>query len=133
MAAVITTSAAQVSGPRTVWDAVYSAEQARRGERLAMERCVACHGDNLSGGELAPPLAGSLFTANWDGILLSDLVDRVRTTMPLDMPGTLSRQQTVDIVTYMLSVGKFPSGETPLATDGGTLGQITFRSLRPEP
>ena len=115
-----------------MWDGVYTAEQARRGGMLAADRCVACHGDRLAGGESAPPLAGDQFNATWEGVMLSDLFDRIRMTMPLESPGSLSRQQTADILAYMLSVGSFPAG-TAMATDAGVLGQIKFRSNRPQP
>ena len=93
-AALVTAAAAQDGRPRSVWDGVYTTEQMQRGEKLAAGQCVACHGDRLSGGESAPPLAGDLFNANWDGVMLLDLFDRVRMTMPLDKPGSPSRQQT---------------------------------------
>ena len=122
----------QGAGARSVWDAVYTTEQAQRGEALATGQCVACHGDRLSGGESAPALAGDLFSANWDGVMLSDLFDRIRTTMPLERPASLSRQQTADLLAYVLQVGTFPAGSTPLGTDAGTLGQIKFESIRPQ-
>ena len=99
---------------------------------MAVERCVACHGDGLTGGELAPPLTGDVFNANWDGVMLSDLADRIRTTMPQDRPGSLSRQQSADIIAYLLSLAKFPSGDAPLASDATTLGEIKFESIKPQ-
>jgi mono/diheme cytochrome c family protein len=114
-----------------VWDGVYTVEQARRGGALATDKCVACHGDRLAGGESAPPLAGDLFNATWEGVVLSDLFDRIRMTMPLESPGSLSRQQTADIVAYMLSLGSFPPGTSAMATEAGVLGQIKFISNRP--
>lgn len=128
-AAVVAAAAAQDMRPRSVWDGVYTTEQVQRGEKLAANQCVACHGDRLTGGESAPPLAGDLFNANWDGVMLLDLFDRVRMTMPLDKPGSLSRQQTADLLAYMLSLGKFPSGR--VALDAGLVGQIKFETFRP--
>ncbi|MBI4888527.1 MAG: cytochrome c [Acidobacteria bacterium] len=128
-AAAILAAAAE---PRSVWDGVYVAEQASRGEKLAAQRCVACHGDRLTGGELAPALTGDVFSANWDGVKLSDLADRIRTTMPQDRPGTLSRAQSADIIAYILSLAKMPAGDAPLAGDAGVLGEITFESIKPQ-
>ena len=51
--------------------------------------------------------------------------------MPLDMPGSVSRQQNVDVIAYMLKLGKIPAGTVELATDTAVLGQITFQSNRP--
>jgi cytochrome c len=128
-AAVVAAAAAQDMRPRSVWDGVYTSEQVQRGVKLAANQCVACHGDRLTGGESAPPLAGDLFNANWDGVMLLDLFDRVRMTMPLDKPGSLSRQQAADLLAYMLSLGKFPSGR--VALDAGLVGQIKFETFRP--
>ena len=125
-------AAVSAQGPRSVWDGVYTPEQAALGEKVATARCVLCHGDRLTGGELAPALSGDVFSANWDGVVLTDLVDRIRKTMPVDAPGTLSRQQTVDIVAYILRLGEFPAGAAPLPTDAGVLAQIKFESIKPE-
>jgi mono/diheme cytochrome c family protein len=124
------TVAAQAS--RSVWDSVYTIEQAKKGEALATAQCVSCHGAGLTGAEAAPPLTGDLFNSTWEGVTLSDLADRIRTTMPLDRPGTLSRQQTADVLAYMLSLSKIPAGTTPLPADTLTLGQIKYVSYPPQ-
>ena len=113
---------------RTVWDAVYSREQAARGETLATVQCVSCHGVGLAGAEAAPALTGDIFNSTWEGVPLSDLADRIRTTMPLDKPGSLSRTQTADLLAYMLAVSKMPAGATALPAEAVALGQITYRS-----
>lgn len=95
---------------RTVWDGVYSDKQAERGRALYNQHCASCHSDTLTGGEQAPPLTGGEFLANWNGLTVGDLMERVRTTMPVDKPGKLSRQANTDIVTYMFSVNRFPAG-----------------------
>jgi mono/diheme cytochrome c family protein len=116
---------------RSVWDGVYNQEQADRGQPLYKERCAVCHGDTLLGGEWAPALVGQYFNATWDGIALSDLFDRIRTTMPQDAPGSLSRQQAGEVLAYMLSVAKFPAGDMPLAVEAAGLSQIKYVSIRP--
>jgi mono/diheme cytochrome c family protein len=117
--------------PRSVWDGVYSQEQADRGQPVYKERCALCHGDTLEGGEWAPALTGQFFNATWDGIALSDLFDRIRITMPQDAPGSMSRQQVGDVLAHMLSVGKFPAGSTPLSVEAAELSRIAFVSNRP--
>src|SRR5687767_1834428 len=76
--------------PQTVWDGVYTREQAERGEKLYRQECGRCHGDDLAGIESAPALTGSTFAPNWDGVPLSDLLERMRVSMPQDKPGSLS-------------------------------------------
>ena len=50
--------------PRSVWDGVYSADQAKRGQERYNAQCASCHGQTLEGGESAPPLAGGEFLRN---------------------------------------------------------------------
>jgi mono/diheme cytochrome c family protein len=127
--------AAAVAGAQarqTVWDAVYTKEQADRGQKLYNEQCGRCHGDGLTGVESAPPLTGARFADNWEGTPLGDLFERMRMSMPEDKPGSLSRAQNADILAYMLRVNGFPAGEKVLNAEAGALSQITFRMYRPQ-
>jgi mono/diheme cytochrome c family protein len=117
---------------RTVWDGVYTEAQAKRGEEIYFERCVRCHGPMLMGGtDGAGPLIGPTFNGNWNGVPLGSMVDRMRMTMPLDKPATLSRQQTADVLTYILSVNKFPVGKEELPRTAEILNQIQFKASKP--
>ena len=68
----------------------------------------------LSGGEQAPPLAGGEFRANWNGLTVVDLFDRIRTSMPLNNPQSLNRETNAAILSYILSVNRFPAGQAEL-------------------
>jgi len=70
--------------------------------------------------------------SNWDGLTVGDLVDRIRTTMPLNRPGALSRQQNADVVAYLLRFNQFPAGKEELPRDVQTLKQILFKAARPQ-
>ena len=118
---------------RTVWDGVYTEDQAKRGEPIYRKECAACHGDMLTGGESAPPLTGGAFLANWSGLTMGDLFDRIRKTMPQSAPGRLTRQQDADILAFMLSVNKFPVGKTELYRQLEMLKEIRFESAKPAP
>ena len=133
VAAVAAQGAAQGAAPRSVWDGVYTEEQAGRGERLSAEYCAPCHGETLEGAEAAPALSGQLFNGNWEGVSLGELFDRIRVSMPQDAPGSLSRRQNLDVVAFLLKVGQFPAGDTELVAEGNALAQITFVSYRPQP
>ena len=39
---------------QTVWDGVYTAEQAKRGAEVYANHCASCHGLALTGGEVCP-------------------------------------------------------------------------------
>ena len=109
---------------RTAKDGVYSDEQARRGQAFYKDKCASCHGATL-GGDIGPPLAGNDFNVVWSGPL-SDLVNKIVGTMPATEPGTLTRQQSADIVAYMLQIGKFPAGPAELSADEALLKQIAL-------
>src|SRR5262245_57455798 len=107
---------------RTVSDGAYTDEQARRGQAVYTERCASCHGATL-GGAQAPPLVGDDFMRAWGGPL-SELANKIQNTMPANDPGKLTRQQTADIVAYVLQTGKFPAGRAELGADDAALKQI---------
>jgi mono/diheme cytochrome c family protein len=117
-----TARAAQAT--RTTNDAIFSADQAKRGEVLYGYVCATCHGAALTGIEAAPPLAGASFTASWTGASVSDLFERIRISMPQDKPGSLGRQQAADLVAYILSFNKAPAGKTELPPDAEVLKAI---------
>src|SRR5258708_40240105 len=118
---------------RSVGEGVYTEEHAKRGEPIYHKECAACHGAMLTGGESAPPLTGGPFLANWNGLTMGDLFDRVRKTMPQTNPGRLTRQQDADILAFMLSVNKFPAGKTELYRQSEMLKEIRFESAKSAP
>ena len=77
---------------------------------------------------MTPALTGGGFMANWDGLSLADLADRIRVSMPLNSPGVLSRQQTADIVAYILQFNQFPAGKEELPREVPAMKQILFKA-----
>ena len=108
---------------RTAREGVYTDAQATRGQRLFTERCTPCHGQTLQG-LVGPPLTGDEFLKVWAIQSLSVLVTKIQTTMPEDDPGTLTKGQATDLVSYILQVGKFPGGKTELAAIDDVLKQV---------
>jgi mono/diheme cytochrome c family protein len=113
---------------RSVWDGVYTSDQAARGSATYAGQCASCHGTGLTGGESAPPLAGGDFLSNWNGLTVGDLFDRIRVSMPADRPGKLSREQIADILAYMLSMNQFPAGKAELERQTEALKQIRIEA-----
>ncbi|MBM6577265.1 c-type cytochrome [Microvirga sp. SRT01] len=99
---------------RSVWSGVYTAEQATRGKAAYAANCAACHGDSLSGIDVAPALTGSGFLNNWNNTSAGDLLGRIQTTMPLNAPGSLSGKTVADIEAYIFQSNGFPAGELAL-------------------
>jgi len=118
------------SPSRTVWDGVYTTEQAARGAALYTANCALCHGPTLAGAD-GPPLTGVEFSSNWNGLTLGDLYERVRSSMPPDDPGKLSAQDKADVIAHILSTASFPAGMTDLPRDAQVLMQIRFVSEKP--
>ncbi len=119
-------------GAKSVWDGVYTEDQAKKGAAAYAEQCASCHGDQLTGGEMAPPLAGGEFLSNWNGLSVGDLFERIRTGMPPANPGKLSREAKADIVAFMLAFNKFPAGSKDLASNGEMLKSIRIDAQKPE-
>jgi quinoprotein glucose dehydrogenase len=117
---------------RSVWDGVFSADQAKRGQTRYRELCASCHGDTLEGGESAPPLAGGEFLSNWNTLSVGDLFDRTRSTMPQSKPGSLSREANAEIMAYLLSANRFPAGKEALPQSSEVLKEIRIEAIKPE-
>ena len=115
---------------RSIWDGVYTEEQAKRGETIYVDHCLRCHGPKLLGGNEVGALTGPVFNGNWNGVPLSQMLDRVRSTMPLDKPMTLSRQQVADVLTFIFSVNKVPAGKAELPRQAEMLNLIQFKASK---
>ena len=113
---------AQAGSPAS--SGIYTTQQAARGSALYQSKCSSCHGDDLSGGGTSPALAGPDFLANWTGQPVAALLDRIRKTMPADRPDTLTAQQAVDLVAFLLRANRFPAGKTELPADVDRLQHI---------
>ena len=123
--AVLTGAGAAGQG-RTVWDGVYTVDQARRGAEAYERSCAECHGADLGGGDMAPSLAGVEFVYNWHGFSARDLFERLRVSMPPAQPNSVSRQEKADILAFILEVNGMPAGDTELAARAAPLGAIQF-------
>jgi mono/diheme cytochrome c family protein len=125
------TSAAAQAPARNVWDGVFTADQATQGKTAYDNKCSTCHGAELLGQEMAPPLSGALFLGNWSGQSVGDLFTRIKTTMPANDPGTMSSAETALITAYILSFNKFPPGATALPSDDAGLSTISITAEKP--
>ena len=107
----------QAASPKSVWDGVYSKEQAARGQAKYAQACSNCHQADLSGSDQAPALSGGDFIDRWNDQSVVDLADRIRTSMPLDDVGSLNVQLSADLTAYLLQANNFPAGDKELPGD----------------
>lgn len=103
---------------KTVWDGVYTQEQAQRGRVFYNEHCARCHGGDLQGGE-SRALTGDRFWTTWQDTTVDRLLGHVSTNMPHSedgsLKGTLGARVYADIVAYILSRNEFPAGPGELS------------------
>ncbi len=121
------------AGPvASVWDGVFTEEQASRGQQVYAGPCGTCHGRRLNGApddpdrRSSPPLARARFLRIWEGRSLASLYEYTRAVMPEDNPDSLTEQEYVDIIAHMLSVGGMPPGSDELPPDPASLARIVM-------
>src|SRR6187549_1799797 len=102
-AATLASLAAQAPPARTVWDGVFSADQAERGRNQYAISCARCHGGSLEGG-MGRSLVGTSFWNKWREQSVGDLLDYVSKNMPMGQTSTatLSPPVYADIVAFLL-------------------------------
>jgi mono/diheme cytochrome c family protein len=108
--AVQARQAAAAGASKTVWDGVFSTEQAERGAAAYKAACSECHGGDLAGDGFAPALSGAEFMGNWTDLSVGDLFERIRISMPPSGPSGVTPAQKADIVSHILNANKFPAG-----------------------
>jgi mono/diheme cytochrome c family protein len=107
---------------------LYSPAQAARGEETYQQFCSGCHGARLQGTPAAP-LTGDVFRGRWeDGKhTLDDLYYIIRSLMPNNAPGSLSKSQYADVVAFILKVNNYPAGEDELVPKATSMKAVTLQ------
>ena len=103
--------------PTSTRDGVYTQEQAQQGKAIYTKACAMCHGDALQGMGPNPPLKGDVFLDKWNGRTVADLFMKTITTMPATDPASLTKIQTAQVLSYILSENKLQPGKTELPTN----------------
>ena len=93
----------------------YTAAQAVSGRAIYERECAVCHQTNLQGSFEAPQLAGESFLRFWADLSPGDLFVRVSGSMPPGEEGSLTDEEYVDVVAYLLEANGAPAGATALA------------------
>src|SRR5439155_22589279 len=118
---------AQQAGERTTASGVFTAEQAKNGERTYQARCAGCHGADLHAVDPeAPDLTEGGFKFGWLGKTVANRFQNIRIAMPVGAPGSLDDQVYLDIVAYILAFNGAPAGNQKLLPDLPALERIVI-------
>ena len=117
----------QSASPGSIASGIFTAEQAKRGEQLYQSRCAECHGDKLVSDSDAPTLTAPAFKYSWHQKTIAERLERIRTTMPPGGAGSLSDQEYLDIIAYILEFNGYPVGNQELKPDKGALEKIVIK------
>jgi ankyrin repeat protein len=118
------TEAQDTAAGRTIWDGVFTEDQAGRGQKIYAVSCAPCHKTDLLGDSGTPALAGADFFSRFNGSSVDDLVKTIRASMPQDAPDSLGTPAYVDLVGYLLKANGGSAGAAELSQDSAVLKQI---------
>lgn len=89
--------------------ATYSPVQAEHGEAVFKRSCATCHAPSQ--------FIGQQFVESWNGRRLFDFYALVRSTMPLNDPGSLKEDEYLGVLAYLLKANNAPAGLDSLRPD----------------
>jgi mono/diheme cytochrome c family protein len=116
-----------VAAPKSVLEGVYTEQQANRGKTTYKDHCESCHQADLRGFDCSPPLAGPSFYQRWNGLTVADIFFKTADSMPARAPGSLSKLEYADVISYVLKENGLPAGATELPADLERLKPIAIR------
>lgn len=93
------------------------------GKTVFASRCAGCHGAAGGGGGAPAIIGAGAFLGKYN--TAQGLVDFVSTAMPANAPGTLSRQDYLDLVSYLLVQNNYVSADTSI--DESKLSNISIK------
>src|SRR6266851_4350146 len=115
--AVIGISVAVTAAQQSARTGPFTAEQVASGRALYQSTCSTCHLPDMKGTFEAPPLSGANFMNMWRNRPTSDLFSRIRNTMPITNPGSLSDQDAANLVAFILQANGAKAGTQPLTAE----------------
>jgi polar amino acid transport system substrate-binding protein len=110
--AVVPRTGSAAGAPATI---SFTAAQQAAGSKQFETTCSPCHGVNLEGGA-GPALTGPPFKtlSSKVGADVSDIFTYLSTNMPLNAPASLTHDQYVNILAFILSKNGYKPGGKPL-------------------
>jgi hypothetical protein len=113
-----------VAQSKTVWDGVYTEQQAARGAISFTANCSRCHGGTTTDGDEGRSLAGERFWKSFRESTVDHLLDYVSRNMPNGAGGSLSASVYADLVAFILSRNALPAGASELTKESAVGVQI---------
>ena len=91
-----------------------------------------CYGNRLVTEALsrAPALTGPRFLGNYVNQPAAALSSRIRTSMPLDMPGSLGLQASADLTAAILAANNYPAGDTEIPSSSSAQQALTIDPVK---
>jgi cytochrome c len=114
----------------SVWQGVYTEEQAARGKTRYFAACAVCHGGLLQGDNDSPELAGTAFMKRWGDQPVAALFAFATSQMPVGRPGSLGGQGYADVIAFILATNGFPKGERELPANEQALESIMIEKKK---
>ena len=114
----------------SVWEGVYTKEQAARGKTRYFSSCAVCHGALLQGDSDSPELAGNSFMKRWGDQSIGTLFAFTSSQMPVGRPGSLGVQGYADVIAHILATNGFPEGQRELPPGGEVLEHIIIEGKK---
>lgn len=111
--------------PTSTQAGVYTAQQAARGRNVYAGICSSCHSTSTH--------TGAPFFSRWGGQPISELYGLISETMPQMEPASLSKQEYIDVVAYLLQLNRMPAGEKELTADPALLKAIRIDTAAAAP
>jgi len=128
VALMATMGQAQPAQNKTVWDGVYTQQQAASGSASFASSCARCHAAEANGGEEGKNLAGKLFWDSFRESTVDNLLDYVSRNMPNGAGGSLSANTYADLVAFILSRNDLPAGPAELTKESAVGVQIIAKN-----
>ena len=106
-----------------IWAGVYSVAQAEEGKTLFEANCSSCHKLDLSG-DRGPALIGNTFFKSWEAGTVNRLFMKIKETMPLNRGSSLSEDNYLALVAYILQANTFPPSKDEVELTAAVLDDI---------
>ena len=110
--------------------ALYTEDQAAKGELAYYQNCSMCHGpalDGQEGGYSGPALKGADFADPSYDFHVSDIFNFVAKQMPAATPGSLPHDVDVQIMAFILKKNGYPSGSKELVYEEAEKSMVPIR------